>query len=99
MVRRSHKMERVNEAIKRALSEIFLEELPPETGNMITVLRVDTTKDLSKAEVYISSLKNTEEIVDELNKKSGYIRYLLGQKIKIRKLPELHFINVPELNI
>ncbi len=99
MARRSHKMERVNEAIKRALSEIFLEELPPETGNMITVLRVDTTKDLSKAEVYISSLKDTEEIVNELNKKSGYIRYLLGQKIKIRKLPELHFINVPELNI
>ncbi|NPA53169.1 MAG: 30S ribosome-binding factor RbfA [Aquificae bacterium] len=97
MARRSHKSEKVNEAIKRALSEIFLEELPPEAGNMITVLRVDTAKDLSKAEVYISSLKDTEKIVEELNQKSGYIRYLLGQKIKIRKLPELHFIHVPEL--
>ncbi len=99
MAKRSHKMEKVNEAIKRALSEIFIEELPPSTGNMITVLRVDTTKDLSRAEVYISSLKDTEKIVEDLNKKSGYIRYLLGQKIKIRKLPELHFINVPEISI
>ncbi len=99
MAKRSHKMEKVNEAIKRALSEIFLEELPPEAGNMITVLRVDTTSDLSRAQVYISSLKNTDEIVEELNRKSGYIRYLLGNKIKIRKLPELHFINVPELTI
>ncbi len=98
MARRSYKSEKVNEAIKRALSEIFLEEMPIE-GNMITVLRVDTAKDLSKAEVYISSLKDTEKIVEELNKKSGYIRYLLGQKIKIRKLPELHFIHVPELPI
>ncbi len=97
MARKSHKMEKVNEAIKRALSEIFLEELPPETGNMITVLRVDTKPDLSKAEVYISSLKDTESIVEELNKRSGYIRYLLGNKIKIRKLPELHFIHIPEL--
>ncbi len=99
MAKRSHKMEKVNEAIKRALSEIFLEELPPEAGNMITVLRVDTTSDLSRAQVYISSLKNTDEIVEELNRKSGYIRYLLGNKIKIRRLPELHFINVPELTI
>ncbi|WP_456381996.1 30S ribosome-binding factor RbfA [Persephonella sp.] len=93
-MKKSHKSEKVNAAIKKALSEIFIYDMPLE-NNMITIVNVDTAQDLSKSDVYITALKDVEEVAQQLNQKSGYIGHLLGNRIKIRKIPQLRFIPVP----
>ncbi|MBK3332703.1 30S ribosome-binding factor RbfA [Persephonella atlantica] len=93
-MKKSHKSEKVNSAIKKALSEIFIYDLPIK-DNMITVVRVETSPDLSKSDVYITALNDAEKVAQELNSKSGYIGHLLGNRIKIRKIPQLKFIPIP----
>jgi len=94
-MKKSHKSEKVNAAIKKALSEIFIYDLPLQ-DNMITIVNVETAKDLSKSDVYITALNKVEELAEELNKKSGYIGHLLGNRVKIRRIPQLRFIPVPQ---
>jgi len=90
-----HKSEKVNSGIKKALSEIFIYDMPLQ-DNMITIVRVDTSPDLAKSDVYITALKDVEQVAEELNQKSGYIGHLLSNRIKIRKIPKLHFIPIPQ---
>jgi len=65
----------------------------------MTIVRVETSPDLSKADVYITALKDAESLSEELNRKKGYIGHLLGERIKIRKIPELKFIPLPQTTI
>ncbi|WP_457626061.1 ribosome-binding factor A [Persephonella sp.] len=94
-MRKGHKGEKVNSAIKKALSEVFIYDYPIK-DNMITIVRVDTAPDLSKADVYITALKDAEQLARELNEKQGYIGHLLGSRVRIRKIPQLKFIPIPQ---
>ncbi|WP_456401831.1 30S ribosome-binding factor RbfA [Persephonella sp.] len=98
-MRRSFRMEKINNELKRVLSEIILTEISPGKDNLITVLRVEATSDLNEAKVFVSTLKNGEEIIETLNKKSGYIRHLASDKIKIKKVPKLTFILSEDLPV
>ncbi|WP_457642188.1 30S ribosome-binding factor RbfA [Persephonella sp.] len=98
-MKRSHRMEKINNELKRILSEIFLNEIPVQQDNIVSVLRVEATSDLNGAKVYISALKNGKEVIEELNHKSGYIRHLVGNRIKIRKVPKFKFILAEDLPI
>ena len=91
-----HREERVNSEIKRALSEIFLLDLSLQKDNIITVFKVKTTKDLNEAKIYVSILKNREETLRKLEEATPYIRHLLGQKIKLKRIPKLEFILVDD---
>ena len=97
-MKKGHKTEKVNSAIKKALSEIFIYDMPLG-DNLLTIVRVDTSPDLSKADVYITALKDVEELSKQLNRKKGYIGHLLGQRIKIRRIPDLRFIPLPQTTI
>ncbi len=91
-----HRRERINAEIKRVLSNIFLVDLPVQQNNIVSVLKVETSKDLEEAKVYISVLKDRQEVLEKLNEAIPYIRHLLGQKMKLRKIPKLHFILVDD---
>lgn len=97
-MKKGHKTEKVNSAIKKALSEIFIYDIPLE-DNLLTIVRVDTSPDLTKADIYITALKDVEELSKQLNRKKGYIGHLLGQRIKIRRIPDLRFIPLPQTTI
>ena len=71
----------------------------PLGDNLLTIVRVETSPDLSKADVYITALKDVEELSNQLNKKKGYIGHLLGQRIKIRRIPDIRFIPLPQTTI
>jgi len=91
MREKTHRMEKVNMMLRKEISDIIFEEYQTQKDNLITVLNVDTKADLSSAEIYISVLKNEESVIDDLNKISGHIRYILGKKIRIKKIPKLIF--------
>ncbi len=92
-MKKSYKADRINNALKQAISEIIQEEiLGYSPDNFITVMYVIASPDLSKADVYVSALKDIDNVVEMLNKRAPYIRHLIGQKLKLRRLPQLKFI-------
>ncbi len=91
----THRMEKINNLLKRTLSSIFLEDMERPIDNFITIVAVNTKPDLSFATVIISALKDEEEIVESLNRQNRYIRSVLGKKVRLKKIPQLSFIPDP----
>lgn len=93
----NNRMDRVNSQIKREISSIIDLELTNSIlkNGIITVNKVDTSKDFSRSLVYISFLSSrpneNEKIVKKLNELSGIIRYKIAQKLQFRKTPEFIF--------
>lgn len=92
----SHRMKRINEDIKRELSAIFRTVKDPRvTAGMISILRVDSSPDLSYATVYVSAMDGMEAAqtaVLGLESAEGYIRHQLRGAIKLRRIPNLRFV-------
>ncbi len=58
-------------------------------------MRVEVTRDLSYATVYVSAMEGvekTKESVKGLKSAAGYIRRELGRSLSMRSVPELRFV-------
>lgn len=91
MERKSNRMEKINSLLKKEISSILQQEYEFGNDNFICISIVDTKPDLSLADVYISSLKAQEEIVENLNRESKHIRYILSKRVDMKKTPQLRF--------
>ncbi|WP_027634225.1 30S ribosome-binding factor RbfA [Clostridium hydrogeniformans] len=84
---------RINEEVKKELSEIIRYEIKdPRLTAMISITQVDVTKDLKYAKVYISIFGKEEEketCLNILKSSKGFMRRALGNRIKLRCVPEL----------
>lgn len=90
-----YRIDRITEDIKRELIHILREVKDPRVSEMISVVKVDVSNDLSYAKVYISDLQGIErakESVKGLKAASGFIRKRLSSSLHLRKTPELKFI-------
>ncbi len=85
---------RVGEQMKKELSEIIGRKLKDPRIGFVTVTDVAVTGDLQQATVYISVLgdsKQREDTLKGLRKAKGFMRSEIGQRIRLRKTPELFF--------
>ena len=87
-------IDRISEDIKREIVSIMRELKDPIISNMLTVVKVDVSGDLSYAKVYISVLDKTQEkdVLKGLKSASGFLRRELGHSLQLRYTPELQFI-------
>ena len=88
-------IDRISEDIKREIVSIMRELKDPRISDMLTVVKVDVSGDLSYAKVYISAIDGIESAkksVKGLESAQGYIRKQLGTRLHLRKSPELKFI-------
>ena len=85
--------ERVNDQIQRDLSAILAREVKDPRIGMITLTGVEVSADYAHAKVYFTTLAdgNIEDILFGLKKSAPFMRGLLGKRIKIHNIPELHF--------
>lgn len=92
----NYRMDRTGEDIMRELTAILRTVKDPRvTGSMLSIVRVDVTRDLSYATVYISSMSGIDaakEAVKGLKSAAGYMRRELGLALKLRHTPELRFV-------
>lgn len=85
--------ERIAEEIKKAASLIINNELKdPRIDGLVSVTRVDVTRDLRHATIFISfygdnAKKNTT--FDVIQKAKGFIRYELANQLTIKYMPEI----------
>ena len=88
----SHRIEKVNEEIKKELSLIIPKLKDPRIPEFVSVTEVRTTPDLKSARVYFSVLNgNDAEALKGLQSSAAYARMLLSKTMKIRYTPELIF--------
>jgi len=86
------RIERIEAEIAKQLALVIQQDgvKDPRVKGLISVLRVTVDTELSYAKVYISVLG--ADVVDGLNSAEGYIKSRLNKKMRLRALPELHFI-------
>lgn len=90
----SRRIERLNEQIKREITEILRYEVKDPRIGAVTVMDVRTTPDLSLARVYVTLMGGDEEraqMLEGLRAAAPFIRTELGSRLRIRRVPELRF--------
>ena len=94
MPKNNNRFERINEELKKEISNIINYELNnPNVTGLISVTKAKITQDLKYAKIYVSILnsKNIKETLAGLKKSSGYIRTEIAKRINLRITPELIF--------
>jgi ribosome-binding factor A len=87
------RLRRVADQVQRELAEIVRTELKDPRVRMITFTAVDLSPDLAHAKVFFTSLADEhEESLAGLSRAAGFLRSMLGARIKIHSTPELHFV-------
>lgn len=85
---------RVGEQMKKELSDIIGRKIKDPRIGFVTVTDVQVSGDLQQAKVYISVLGDEEQRENTLKglaKAKGFIRTEVGQRIRLRKTPEIIF--------
>src|SRR5579862_7149939 len=88
-----HRLERVNENIKRELSEIIPREVV-FSAPLVTVQSADVSPDLKTCFIYISVIGNEEqkkEVIARLLDKRKHLQHLLMKRVVLKYTPQLHF--------
>lgn len=90
------RMERIDLEMKNSLSVIISQMNDKRLSNsFITISEVKTSPDLYNSRISISFFneeKNNKEILKVLNDSKGYIRKELANKIRIKRIPDLFFV-------
>ena len=94
MGKNNNRMGRVNEELKKEISEVINYEVKnSDITGLISVTRVNCTPDLKYAKVYVSFLnsKNVKKSLAGLKKASGFIRSRVASTVNLRITPEIVF--------
>ena len=90
----ANRSNRVAEQMKKELGEIIARKLKDPRIGFVTVTDVEVTGDLQQATVFITVLgddKTRRETLKGLVQAKGFMRTEIGQRIRLRKTPELMF--------
>ena len=86
------RINRISEEVRKVVSDLLLSEIKdPRISGMPSVNRVNVSKDLKFAKIYISVLGNEEDKVNTikgLENAKGFIRTEIGRRIQLRHVPE-----------
>lgn len=94
MPREFSRTRRVSEQIQRELSVLIQEHVQDPRLGLVSVSGVEISRDLSHAKVYFSTLGDAIEAKQShkvLTGAAGYLRHMLGQRLRLRSVPQLHF--------
>ena len=93
MPRDFNRSERVAGSLRRELAQLIQMELKdPEIG-FVSLSDVEVSRDLGHAKVWVTVFDpdHAAASVRALNQAAGFLRRRLGQVMRIRSVPELHF--------
>lgn len=97
----SHRAARLAEAIKEEVADIIRNELKDPRVGFATITRVEVSSDLRHAKVFLSvygSADETKVTLEVLEKAQGFIRGLLGRRLRLRHVPEITFKFDPSID-
>ena len=89
-----HRKERMEELVRRIIGDMLLTEIKDPRIGFTTVYRVEISRDLSVADVFVSVIgddSQKKKTIAGLQSASGFIRSKVGDHLKIRQTPEIKF--------
>jgi ribosome-binding factor A len=90
----SRRTERLGEEIREEVARMISGELKDPRIGFVTVTRVNLGPDLRQARIFVGVLgteKQRQASLVGLKQASGFMRRALGQRLRLRYTPELHF--------
>jgi len=91
----STRPERVGDQIRSELAQLLSRDVHDPGVGFLTLTHVRVTPDLQLARVYYTSLgddKARQESARALKRAAPFLRRQLGQRIRLRRVPELEFL-------
>jgi ribosome-binding factor A len=91
-----HRMDKVNHQIQKEISIILQQELGDPRLKFVTITKAEVSRDLKFAKISFSVLGNNQKLQDAkkgLDKAKGLIRKFVGERMKMRYIPELSFMH------
>ncbi|MBN9377115.1 MAG: ribosome-binding factor A [Chlamydiales bacterium 38-26] len=87
--------DRLNSLLKEVISEVIRKDVRnPHVNELMTITRVEITKDLHHAKVFVSVIGDEAakaETIMALQNAAGFIAVTASKKVVMRYFPELHF--------
>lgn len=91
--------DRVSEQVRRELADLLRFGIKdPRIASklsLVTLTDVEVTSDYSHAKVFYTSLLDAaakKDVDQGLKRSAGFLRRELGRRIRIHRIPELHFV-------
>jgi len=88
-----NRLDRVNELIKRELSDLVRREIS-FSAKLVTIQQVDITPDLKHAHVYVGVIGTPDEqkeALNELHENRQRLQNEVSKRVVIKYTPQLHF--------
>ena len=88
------RVERVNSLLKEVISSVIRKEVKnPHIPELVTVTKVEVTKDLHYAKVFVSLIEgDKEKAIAALQTAAGFIAVKASKEVVLRYFPELKFV-------
>ena len=92
----NYRLAKVSSLLKKEITLILQNDLENDLirDHFVNISKIDLSGDLQHCKIYITSTaqdKVRKEIVENLNTAKSSIRYSLGKRIEMRRVPEIIF--------
>jgi len=92
----NYRLAKVSSLLKKEITLILQNDLENDLirDHFVNISKIDLSGDLQHCKIYITSTaqeKVRKEIVQNLNTAKSSIRHILGQRIEMRRVPEIIF--------
>lgn len=85
--------DRVAQQIQRELAELVRLEINDPRVKLVTITAVEVANDYSHAKVFFTRLDGKhDEAKQGLERAAGFLRSQLARSLKLRVMPQLHFV-------
>ncbi len=91
--KKTYRLAQINRLLQEQIAELFLTEMQDDRLRELTVTEVRASRDLSTANVFITTPKQTDPAnsLKAANRSAGYIRKVLYSRLHLKRIPELTF--------
>ena len=92
-----YRIQRLDDQLRDEIASLIIrgDVKDPRVNTFLSINRVEVTKDLSYAKVYVSSFLPDGDLkngVSGLNAAAGFIQREIAKKLRIRQFPKLTFV-------
>ena len=90
----AYRKEKLEELIRRVVSELIIKDIKDPRIGFVTITGVDLSKDFSVAKIGISIIgtpRDLRKTLEGLNSAIGYIQHKVGKSIRIKSIPRIEF--------
>ncbi len=93
----NRRSDEVAASIQKELSEIIRVRLQDPGIGYVTITRVILTQDLRHARIFVSEMttgdKKPGRSIEALERAKGFLRSQLGRQVRLRRVPDLEFVD------